>query len=244
MSSTNLGQLSYLPLPAPFFAALVACAGVLLILVQLNALRFAYERIGLGPIGAFLVLGGSLVGSYFNLPITTWPGRQVHAQEAIPFFGMRYVVPVVLSSPGTILAVNVGGAIIPGLVSLYLMLVNALVPRALLAIAVVATVTHMLAQPVEGLGIALPMFVPAAATAVTALVLSGRRAAPLAYIGGSMGTLVGADLLNLDKITGMGASVASIGGAGTFDGIFLTGVLAVLIASIPAGLFRPSTPSR
>ena len=55
---------------------------------------------------------------------------------------------------------------------------------------------------------------------------------PLAYIGGSLGTLIGADLLNLDKLRGLGAPIASIGGAGTFDGVFLTGVVAVLIASL------------
>jgi uncharacterized membrane protein len=54
----------------------------------------------------------------------------------------------------------------------------------------------------------------------------------LAYIGGSLGTLVGADLLNLGRVQGLGAPMVSIGGAGTFDGIFLTGVLAVLIASL------------
>jgi len=64
------------------------------------------------------------------------------------------------------------------------------------------------------------------------LLLSRRYAAPLAYIGGSMGTLIGADLLNLDKVQGLGAPVVSIGGAGTFDGIFLTGILAVLLASM------------
>jgi uncharacterized membrane protein len=34
-------------------------------------------------------------------------------------------------------------------------------------------------------------------------------AAPLAYIGGSLGTLIGADLLNLDKLQGLGAPIAS-----------------------------------
>ena len=43
---------------------------------------------------------------------------------------------------------------------------------------------------------------------------------------------IGADLLNLDKLQGLGAPIASIGGAGTFDGVFLTGVVAVLIASL------------
>ncbi len=55
---------------------------------------------------------------------------------------------------------------------------------------------------------------------------------PLAYISGSLGTLIGADLLNLDKLQGLGAPIASIGGAGTFDGIFLTGIVAVLVASL------------
>jgi len=82
----------------------------------------------------------------------------------------------------------------------------------------------------------VPVFVPVVATAILALVLSREYAAPLAYIGGSMGTLIGADILNLDKIGNLGAPIASIGGAGTFDGIFLTGILAVLLA----GLASPS----
>ena len=45
-----------------------------------------------------------------------------------------------------------------------------------------------------------------------------------------MGTLIGADLTNLHRISGLGAQVASIGGAGTFDGIFLSGILAVILA--------------
>ena len=77
----------------------------------------------------------------------------------------------------------------------------------------------------HGVGIAVPVFAPVVTTAILAFILSREYAAPLAYIGGSMGTLIGADLLNLDKIGGLGAPVASIGGAGTFDGIFLTGIL-------------------
>ena len=97
---------------------------------------------------------------------------------------------------------------------------------------------HWLADPVPGVGIAVPVFLPVVTTAILAFLLSREYAAPLAYIGGSMGTLIGADLLNLDKISGLGAPVASIGGAGTFDGIFLTGILAVLLA----GIASPSRP--
>lgn len=89
-----------------------------------------------------------------------------------------------------------------------------------------------MATPVPGLGIAEPALVPPLVTAGVALLLSRKYAPLLAYVGGSLGTLIGADLLNIDKIQGLGAPVASIGGAGTFDGIFLTAIVAVLLASI------------
>jgi uncharacterized membrane protein len=110
--------------------------------------------------------------------------------------------------------------------------------RAAIAIVVIAVIIHTMATPVRGVGIAVPVFAPVVATAILAFLLSREYAAPLAYIGGSMGTLFGADLWNLDKISGLGAPVASIGGAGTFDGIFLTGILAVLLA----GIASPSRP--
>ena len=83
------------------------------------------------------------------------------------------------------------------------------------------------------------MFVPPLVATGVAFLLSWKSAAPLAYIAGSLGTLIGADLLNLGKIEGLGAPVASIGGAGTFDGIFLTGILAVLLAAIFSPKRRP-----
>jgi uncharacterized membrane protein len=130
------------------------------------------------------------------------------------------------------LGVNVGGALIPGVMSLYLLARYRLWLVGPMGIAIVAAVCHYLTHSVPGVGIALPVLVPAVTTAMVALLLSGRQAAPLAYASGSLGTLVGADLLNLDKLQGLGAPIASIGGAGTFDGIFLTGILAVLLASI------------
>jgi len=172
------------------------------------------------------------------------PERQIAQGQEITFYGMRYVVPVIVDWPGTVIAVNVGGALIPGLMSFYLLVKHRLWIRGLVAVACVAAVCHQLAHPMPGLGIALPVFVPAVVTAVVALLLSRRHAAPLAYIGGSLGTLIGADLLNLDKVQGLGAPIASIGGAGTFDGIFLVGVVAVLIASLLPATASPSPDDR
>jgi len=225
-------EIHYLPLTPGLFSILVILFAGLIILIQLRILRYAYMRLGVGPGAALLLLLGSLIGSYFNIPITILPGHDVRSGEVVDFFGMRYVVPLVTSWPGTVLAVNVGGAVIPTLMSTYLVLRYQLWARAAIAVVVIAIVIHSMATPVRGVGIAVPVFAPVLVTAILAFLLSREYAAPLAYIGGSMGTLIGADLSNLDKISGLGAPVASIGGAGTFDGIFLTGILAVLLAGI------------
>jgi uncharacterized membrane protein len=190
------------------------------------------------------ILLGSLIGSYFNIPLFELPEQEIVSNQVISYYGVHYVVPVAVDWPGTVVAINVGGALVPGLVSIYLLFKNRLWGRGLAAIVCVAAITHRLAEPVPGLGIALPVFVPAVVTATTALLLSWRLAAPLAYIGGSIGTLIGADLLNLGRIQGLGAPVASIGGAGTFDGIFLTGVLAVLLASLTTAFQRRRSGAR
>lgn len=231
-------QVQYLPITPGLFSILVLLFAGLIILIQLRILRYAYMKLGVGPGVALLLLFGSLVGSYFNIPVTVLPGKAVRSGEIVDFFGMRYVVPLVTQWPGTVLAVNVGGAVIPTLMSSYLVLRYQLWLKAVIAVIAIAFVIHMMATPVQGVGIAVPVFAPVVVTAILAFLLSREYAAPLAYIGGSMGTLIGADLLNLDKIGNLSAPVASIGGAGTFDGIFLTGILAVLLA----GIASPSRP--
>jgi uncharacterized membrane protein len=224
-------QLNYMPLAWPFFSFLVGLFLVLVVLIQVHALRFAYMRLGISSGVALLLLLGSLLGSYINVPIASLVEQQVVSDQEISFFGMRYVVPVVVDWPGTIVAVNVGGAVIPVLLSLYLLAKNNLWARGIVATVCVAAVCYLLAQPVPGVGIAIPTVAPPFVTAVAALLLGGPNVAAVAYVSGSLGTLIGADLLNLGRVQGMGAPVASIGGAGTFDGIFLTGILAVLFAS-------------
>jgi len=125
---------------------------------------------------------------------------------------------------------NVGGALVPVMLSLYLFLRSRVRGRMLLGVAVVAAIVHSLARIVPGAGIAVLMFVPPLAAAAVSVVLAFRRAPPVAYVSGSMGALIGADLLNLPRIGELGAPVVSIGGAGTFDGVFLTGIIAGLLA--------------
>jgi len=102
--------------------------------------------------------------------------------------------------------------------------------RVLIAVAIVTMVVNKLTRPIPGVGIATPMLVPPLVAALTALLITPGWAPPAAYISGTMGTLIGADLMNLKKLGDLRAPVVSIGGAGTFDGIFLTGIIAVLLA--------------
>ncbi|MGO8798829.1 MAG: DUF1614 domain-containing protein [Roseiarcus sp.] len=231
----HLSHMHYLPIAPLFFAALVGVFALLLIVIQLRILRYAYTRLGVSSGTALLLLFASLVGSYVNIPVAQLPEPNVMFGQEVDFFGMRYILPVEGDWPGTIIAINVGGAVIPILLSVYLLTKNRLWAPGLVAILCVSAVCYWLATPIRGVGIALPLIAPPIAAAIVAMIVSWRNAAPLAYAGGSLGALIGADLLNLPKIQGLGAPVASIGGAGTFDGVFLTGVIAVLIASISGG---------
>lgn len=122
-----------------------------------------------------------------------------------------------------VLCINLGGAVIPVAFSAYLLLTRAPLLPSLIGMAAVAAVAMLLARPVPGVGISLPAFIPPLVAAAVAIIAGGEAAAPVGYISGSMGTLVGADLLNLRAIRSLEAQVVSIGGAGVFDGIFLVG---------------------
>ena len=223
-------SMHYFPLAWPFILALFLLFVLLVVLVELGIIRYAYERMGIPSRYVMGILLLSLLGSAINIPVAQLPPHEIVSGGLIDFYGVQYVVPVVQQWTGTIIAVNVGGALIPVILSLYLLIKNKLYLRAVIAVAVVALVVHHLATPVPGVGIGVPIFIPALVAALAAMAIGWRQAAPLAYIAGSLGTLIGADLMNLDKIQGLGAPVASIGGAGTFDGVFVAGIVAVLLS--------------
>src|SRR5215469_16867300 len=118
----HMSQLHYLPLTPTFFSLLVGVfIALVVLLIQLGALRYAYLRIGLSPAAAIMLLLGSLIGSYFNIPVAELPAQAVVSGREVIYYGMRYAVPVVVQWPGTVIAVNVGGAVIPTAMSLYLL---------------------------------------------------------------------------------------------------------------------------
>jgi uncharacterized membrane protein len=219
----------YAPLALPLFLLLLALFAVFVFVVEVRILAYAYRKVGVRPRYVFLVLLLSLVGSHVNIPLYQVPVERVLPPQEVWMFGWRYEIPPVIEQGATVVAINVGGALIPILVSVYLFFRARMYGRMIVGTAIVALVVHSLAQVAPGMGIAVPIFVPPLVAAGVGLALAFRRAPPLAYVAGSMGTLIGADVMNLGRIAELGAPIVSIGGAGTFDGVFLTGIIAGLL---------------
>jgi uncharacterized membrane protein len=233
--------MDYVPLTWPFLVLLWLLFAIMVVFVEIGVLRYAFETLGVSRRYMLLLLVGCLLGSYVNIPLARLPPEYIRSGEIVSVWGFSYVVPVVREWPGTVLAVNLGGAIIPVILSMYLISKSGEFFNSFLAIVLVTVVVHQMARPVPGIGIVVPTLIPPLITAGVALALSRRHAPAVAYVAGSIGTLVGADLLNLRHVGGMGAPIASIGGAGKFDGIFLTGIVAMLLAGIIGG-FRHRAP--
>jgi uncharacterized membrane protein len=228
-------HMHYFPLSLGLAGLFLAMLVAFVILATIGLMSRVSNALGLDPLTVTLILFASLVGSYVNIPLVRLPGEQVVSRHVVEIMGVPFLAPVAVDWPGTVLAINVGGAVIPILLSFYLLVRYELWTLGLVAVGIVAFFVHQMAVPVPGLGISVPTFAPPLLAAFVGLVLSRRYAAPLAYIGGSVGVLFGADLLNLGLLRSLGAPVASIGGAGTFDGVFLTGVIAVVLASLVSG---------
>lgn len=212
-----------------FLVAILLTA--LVTFVQLGALTIAFEKLDLSPGSALTLLFMSLLGSMFNLPLFSVNSHAAAPQEVSPLFRGMLKGPQGPFTGKTIIAVNVGGAMVPLFFSLHLMQVaNIALPLALVGIVLVSAISYFVSRPVPGIGIGMPVFVAPIAAALTAVLLSAEHSAPLAYVCGTLGVLIGADLLRLKDIRNMGAPIASIGGAGTFDGVFITGIVAVLLA--------------
>ena len=218
------------PFAASQFVFLALILIVLAVVIQVGAFTIALDKLGVSPHSAMLLLICTLLGSAINLPLFTITAEEPSAETKQMLHSLLLNRPLPFNGK-TVIAVNAGGALIPLSFSIYLMSANELpMNRVVLAIAIVAAVCRIASRPVAGLGIGIPVFVAPFTAALTALLLTPEQSAPMAYICGTLGVLIGADLLRLTDIRKLGAPVASIGGAGTFDGIFFTGIVAVLLA--------------
>lgn len=197
---------------------------MLMAVVLFGAVSVAFEKLGLSPNSAFVLLFGSLFTSRTNLPLFTVRSKLPYGDlELFPLGAPHY-------TGKTLIAINVGGGLIPIAFSAYLVVHSALSwLEVASAVASITTISFLFSRPVPGIGVGMPIFVAPFGAALTALAVNPEQSAPLAYISGTLGVLIGADLLRIKDVKNLGLPVASIGGAGTFDGIFITGIVAVLL---------------
>ncbi|MDN3517161.1 DUF1614 domain-containing protein [Aquisalimonas lutea] len=217
-------------LAIPLLIGLIAFM-FLFALIQVGAVSIAFEKLGLTGGSGMLLLLSCIGGSLINMPLfqmqTSADARTDRPSVPIPWLQHRQPP----FHGRTVVAINVGGAIIPATFCLYLAATQP-VPLlgVLLATAGQTAVCYFFSRPVPGLGIGMPILVAPIAAAVLGVAFGGEHSPAVAYIAGTLGVLAGADLLRINDIRSLGVPVASIGGAGTFDGVFITGIVAVLLA--------------
>jgi uncharacterized membrane protein len=220
----------YPPVTSPFLVLMVLMLVVMFAFLEIGIIETAYAKLGVSHRAISVLLLATLVGSYLNIPITTVHARHMMQDQIVSAYGIAHIVPHAAYPHDTVVAINVGGALIPALLSLYLIIQFGFHTSALVATALVSFVVYQFSQLVPGVGIAVPTLLPGMFAAIVAWLLDRQRAPALAYVAGTMGCLLGADIYNLGSIYKLGAPVASIGGAGTFDGVFVSGIVAVLLA--------------
>lgn len=223
-----------------FFPPLILPLFILLVVFPFFLILFIFTGsvfkvvFGVDYEGALFLFGMIVFGSLINIPLYEKKGVEIY--ERFDPLGFIYSIR---ARTRLIIAVNVGGCIIPSILAIKVLM--DLLPAItfmewLTALTTASIIIYSLANPVRGVGITVPMIAPsivAAAICYFMLVIIGKPIILLPKFSFSVGVLsalVGADILHLKDLDKIGAGVVSIGGAGTFDGIFLTGIFAVVFS--------------
>jgi uncharacterized membrane protein len=212
---------------------------VLLILFPLifgQLMVAALIKLHLTQATAIYLVFAIILGGLVNIPVKRIVRNDAVASHPLAVFGMSSTMPqLARMRRETIIAVNIGGCVIPTALAIYefghIVAFGSPVLAALtIACAANTLACYAVAEAVPGVGIVMPGFVSPLAAAGLAMFLAPSEAPAVAFIAGVFGPLVGADLLHLKDITKNAVGVASIGGAGTFDGIVLSGIVAAYLA--------------
>lgn len=215
---------------------LVVALAILFPIFLADAMAAAFAKLGLSPGLSLAVVIAMFVGGLFNIPLKRVPRVMSIDTAPLGLYGAGRILPQWFRQPSsTVIAVNVGGCVIPcAIVAYELARIAGHGSTALAltagAVAINAALCYRLARPVPNVGIVLPPLVPALAAAACGFLFLRELAPPIAFTAGVLGPLLGADILNLRRMTRGGGAVASIGGAGTFDGIVLSGLVATLLS--------------
>lgn len=222
-------KMIYLPVSILLFLLLLLLLPFIWLAVALDVVEVAVAKLGFSPTVAFLLFIAVLIGSTINIPLY----KVESITPVIPDFQDLWLqqfwgIPLQKVRQKTIVALNVGGGLIPVLLAIYeLFRSNAI---AIIGVTIIVTiVSYFSAQIVPGIGIQINALVPPLTAVISAMLIATPVASSVAFAGGILGTLIGADLLHLKEIERMSAGILSIGGAGVFDGIAMCGLLALLL---------------
>lgn len=197
-----------------------------LIMLQIEIIRIALSKLGLSPTMAFLIFLFSLIGSTINIPLFAREAAGPSPGRDIFFLFQPFGMPEVQTKQ--VIAINVGGAIIPLLLCVYLLPKAPALPT-FFATLISVLICFKISKVIPGMGVVIPSLIPPIIAVLLAYIFSPGNKIPVAYISGVLGVLIGADLLHLPYL-GNYPGVMSIGGAGVFDGIFLVGIFSALLA--------------
>jgi uncharacterized membrane protein len=209
---------------------------ILLPIVFGQVMLGALGRLHINPQTAGAIMAAIVVGGFVNIPVKRIVRHDNVVVDPFATFGLAGFWPRLRRvRRETVIAVNVGGCLIPaGLVVYELAHLASAGQQAVATAAAISAVNtavcYLAARPVPGVGIVMPGLVPAFLAAGGALLFAHGEAAPVAFVAGVVGPLVGADLLHLKDFSQKAIGVMSIGGAGTFDGIVLSGIVAAYLA--------------
>lgn len=216
----------FLPLSIFLILLFILLLPFFFFIIQIEIIKLALGKIGLSPATAFLILLLSLIGSMINIPIYTREATVLPPDASFPFLHFFFGIPY--EQTKQVIAINVGGCVIPLLLCLYLLPKAPLLPT-LFATIITTLICFHISSVVPGLGVRIPAFIPPLAAVILAFIFSPGNKIPVAYISGVLGVLIGADILNLPHL-GEYPGIMSIGGAGVYDGIFLVGIISALLA--------------
>jgi uncharacterized membrane protein len=235
----NIRFFSAGPLSALAMVLLIVFVLLLIPLFILGIIGAAFTRLGLLWPAALALVLLILVGSFVNIPFYRIRRDMVRAAPPDPdgnLFAARFAVTPIWE---TVIAVNLGGGIIPAGMAAFLVYQAVMVTGTTvllvvsLCAAIVLVITFISTHEITGIGIRVPFIIPALTALLTGILLTGGTgltAAVTAFAGGTLGTIAGGNLAHLCHVRDLEVPEISIGGSGTFGAVFLCCVLPALIA--------------
>ena len=222
-------RMIYLPVPLILFLIFLLLVPFIWFAVTIDVVQIAAAKLGFSPTVGLILLSLIILGSAFNIPLYRTESTSSLVDELSDLHRQLYWrIPFHKVKSVTVVALNVGGGLIPTLLALY-QFWHADALSILLVTGIVTLVTYFAAHVIPGIGIQMNALVAPITASLAALSITNTHPSAVAFAGGVLGTLLGADLLHFKDMKTIGAGIVSIGGAGVFDGIALCGLFSLLL---------------